>query len=229
MRQNQPIHSVNDLPQRFAVFPLSRVILLPGSRLPLNIFEPRYLAMLDDALRGERVIGMIQPQTEQIMAPLSRQSAASQPALMQVGCLGRLTSFNETGDGRYLITLTGICRFRVQEELPVTTPYRQVIADFSPFAQDLAPAAPADIDREQLLDYLKRYLEHQQFAADWKSVEGAPTVELVNSLAMSCPFETAEKQALLEAPGLLDRSNTLITLIQMTIAGTSKPPEPTLQ
>lgn len=230
MRHNQPIHSVSDLPQRFAVFPLPRVILLPGSRIPLNIFEPRYLAMIDDALKGDRVIGMIQPQTEQTPAAVSSRAAGvDHPALLNVGCLGRLTSFAETGDGRYHIALTGICRFELHEELPVTTPYRQIIANFSPFTHDLASAIAEDVDRDALLDHLKRYLEHQQLSADWKSVENTPTEDLVNSLAMSCPFETAEKQALLEAPDLAARTRTLLTLIEMTIAGPSKPTEPTVQ
>lgn len=229
MRQNQPIYSINDLPQRFAVFPLSRVILLPRSRMPLNIFEPRYLAMIDDALRGERVIGMIQPQTEQIPVSPSRMSGADQPALLNVGCLGRLTSFSETGDGRYLITLTGICRFQIQEELPVTTPYRQILARYTSFAHDLTSSAPEEVNRDDVLGHLKRYLAHQQLSADWKSIENTPTEDLVNSLSMSCPFEVAEKQALLEAPTLSERASTLLTLIQMTIAGNSKPSEPTLQ
>lgn len=230
MRQPRNYLDIGSLPQRFAVFPLARALLLPGSRLPLNIFEPRYLAMIDDALTHDRVIGMIQPHGEQ---PQGRVPVGigglDRPVLYTVGCLGRLVSFSETGDGRYHIILNGICRFQVREELPVTTLYRQVVADFSPFAQDLASVDQGPVDREALLADLKRYLELQGLAADWKAVEATPAKDLVNMLTMNCPFELSEKQALLEAPDLASRAATLMTLLQMAVAGNSPPPDATLQ
>lgn len=230
MRQPRNYLDIGSLPQRFAVFPLARALLLPGSRLPLNIFEPRYLAMIDDALTHDRVIGMIQPHSEQ---PQGRVPVGigglDRPALYTIGCLGRLVSFSETGDGRYHIILNGVCRFQVREELPVTTLYRQVVADFSPFAHDLAHGDQEPLDREALLADLKRYLELHGLSADWKAVENTPAKDLVNMLTMNCPFELSEKQALLEAPDLAARAATLMTLFQMAIAGNSPPPDTTLQ
>lgn len=230
MRQPRNYLDISSLPQRFAVFPLARALLLPGSQLPLNIFEPRYLAMIDDALAHHRVVGMIQPHSEQPVgaAPVDI-SGLDRPRLYSVGCLRRLVSFSETGDGRYHIILNGICRFLMREELPVTTLYRQVVADFTPYASDLAPRDADQIDRRALLADLKRYLEQQQLSADWKAVENTPTEDLVNMLAMNCPFELPEKQALLEAQNLRERAAALMTLLQMAVAGTSPPPDTTLQ
>lgn len=229
MRQPRNYLNIDSLPQRFAVFPLARAILLPGCQLPLNIFEPRYLAMIDDALTHDRVIGMIQPHSEQPPGGVPVGiGGLDRPALYSVGCLGRLISFSETGDGRYHIILNGICRFFVREELPVTTLYRQVVADFTPFASDLAPKDTSQVDRPALLEDLQRYLDQQKLSADWKAVENTPTEDLVNMLAMNCPFELPEKQALLEAPNLHERAAALMTLLQMAVAGTS-PPDATLQ
>ncbi len=229
MRQPRNYLNIDSLPQRFAVFPLARAILLPGCQLPLNIFEPRYLAMIDDALTHDRVIGMIQPHGEQPPGGVPVGiGGLDRPALYSIGCLGRLISFSETGDGRYHIILNGICRFFVREELPVTTLYRQVVADFTPFASDLAPKDTSQVDRPALLEDLKRYLDQQKLSADWKAVENTPTEDLVNMLAMNCPFELPEKQALLEAPNLHERAAALMTLLQMAVAGTS-PPDATLQ
>ena len=182
---------IDDLPLVIPVFPLDGVLLLPGGQLPLNIFEPRYLNMLDDAMSGERIIGMIQ----------TRAGGDHQrPALAPVGCAGRVTSFAETSDGRYLITLTGVCRFRAGEELPVRTPYRQVRADFAPYEADLREEAAGtrtatEIDR--LMIALRRYLDHRGLAIDWGDAEAAPSDALINSLAMALPFDPMEKQALL--------------------------------
>lgn len=229
MRQPRNYLDAGALPQRFAVFPLARVLLLPGGRLPLNIFEPRYLAMVDDALTHDRVIGMIQPHNDQPGGVPVGIGGLDRPQLYSVGCLGRLVSFSETGDGRYHIILNGICRFRVQEELPVTTLYRQVVADFTPYAGDLSPKNAIEVDRTALLADLKNYLAQQRLSADWKAVENTPTEDLVNMLAMNCPFALPEKQALLEAQTLAERAQTLMTLLQMAVAGTEPPADTTLQ
>jgi Lon protease-like protein len=200
-------HSIDSLPAAVSVFPLSGVLLLPRGHLPLNIFEPRYLAMIDAAIAGDRLIGMIQP-TE-------HEDKTLKPALSAVGCVGRLTSYRETDDGRYLITLTGICRFRVAEELAVDTPFRQVRADFAPFAGDLVASADSDFPRERLLDALRGYLSVRDLRADWQSVMAAPGETLVNALAMLCPFEPAEKQALLEAQSWEERVAVLTALLEM--------------
>jgi Lon protease-like protein len=211
---------LGDLPLVIPVFPLDGVLLLPGGQLPLNIFEPRYLNMLDDAMSGERIIGMIQ----------TRAGGDHQrPALAPVGCAGRVTSFAETSDGRYLITLTGLCRFRAGDELPVRTPYRQMRVDFSPYEPDLredgaGERTAADIDR--LLVALRRYLDHRGLAIDWGDAESAPSDALINSLAMALPFDPMEKQALLEAETIFERKATLTALLEIDAAG-SDDDEPT--
>ena len=198
------------MPPIVPVFPLVDALLLPRGRLPLNIFEPRYLAMVDNAMRTTRVIGMIQPSGD----PESRK-----PTLYPVGCLGRITSWSETGDGRVLITLSGLLRFRIKSELKAQTPYRQVEASYTEFARDLEePLDDNSVDRTRLGMCLKSYLKQKNLDADWQSIERAPAEVLVNSLAMICPFNTAEKQALLEALELRDRAHLLTTLIEMTTA-----------
>ncbi|NWG46018.1 MAG: LON peptidase substrate-binding domain-containing protein [Alphaproteobacteria bacterium] len=203
--------SLEDLPRTIPVFPLTGALLLPRARLPLHIFEPRYLAMVDHALAGSRVIGMIQPRPGQEMA--------LRPELYPVGCLGRITSFNETEDSRYFITLGGLCRFRPVEELSTVTPYRQLTVDYTPFAGDLRPAPDADaVDREALGQVLRNYLRKRQLEADWDTINQAPCETLINSLAIICPFEPPEKQALIEALTLADRARALTALIEMAIA-----------
>jgi Lon protease-like protein len=211
-------HSIDELPQTLAIFPLSGVLLLPRGQLPLNIFEPRYLAMVDTALSGSRLIGMIQP--------LESEEDAAKPRLAAVGCAGRIVSYRETDDGRVLITLLGLCRFRVAEELHAMTPFRQVRADYAPFLDDMAEVLPTHFPRERLAAALKDYLARRELKADWGSVMSAPADVLVNSLAMLCPFEPAEKQALLEAPGWQERIATLVALLEM--AGTPAPGGSTL-
>ena len=209
-----------DLPQVVPVFPLDGVLLLPHGSLPLNIFEPRYLNMIDDAMAGDRLIGMVQTRN---------QGDPSRPALAQVGCVGRITSYAETADGRYLITLTGICRFRLGAELPVQSPYRQVRADFAHFEDDLKPAPEATAaDRTSLLSALKAYLEHSGLDIDWRTAEEAPLESLVNSLAMALPFEAAEKQALLEAATPALRRSALVALMRIEAAGDEDNP-PSMQ
>lgn len=209
-----------ELPQVIPVFPLPGSILLSRGQLPLNVFEPRYLNMVDDAMAGDRVIGLIQP----------LGGLGVQPPLARVGCAGRITSFNETSDGRYLITLTGICRFRVTSELQVKTPYRQVYADFAPFEADLrAPDPGADFDRQGFLDALRPYLEHRGLNVDWDTAEAAPQEALINSLAMALPFEPPEKQALLEAETLDARAEALTALLRIEAAANDDDDGPAMQ
>jgi hypothetical protein len=199
-----------DLPLAIPVFPLDGALLLPGGQLPLNIFEPRYLNMIDDVMAGDRLLGMVQ----------TRGGERDLPALAPVGCLGKVTSFAETSDGRYLVTLTGFCRFEIGEELPVRTPYRQVRARFDRFEADLREdEAPGGLDRESFLAALGRYLENRGMAIEWESAQAAPIDALVNSLAMGLPFDAAEKQALLEAVTIEERAATLTTLLEIDAAG----------
>jgi len=204
----QPSRRLEDLPDGFPVFPLPGALLLPGGRLPLNIFEPRYLAMTEDALAAGRLLGMIQPDPQ-------RPRSANGPALYRVGCLGRLSSFSETDDGRYLITLTGVIRFAVAEELPGRRGYRRVRGDFSAFADDFAdPQPPVRIDRDALVAALRGYFAHRGFEANWDAIGKMDDDVLVTTLSMVCPFEPAEKQALLEAD-VSARAATLLALLQM--------------
>lgn len=198
-----------DLPQMVPVFPIDGALLLPGGDLPLQIFEPRYLNLIDDVMAGDRVLGMVQTRPG---------GDRERPGLARVGCAGRITSYAETSDGCYLITLTGVCRFETGEELPFRLPYRQVRAVYQPFAADLdetenaqAPAAA----RSRFAKALKRYLNHRELDIDWETASTAPLEALVNSLAMGLPFDPAEKQALLEAPDLAGRFETLSTLLEI--------------
>ncbi|MGE0827872.1 MAG: LON peptidase substrate-binding domain-containing protein [Hyphomonadaceae bacterium] len=194
-----------DLPRAIPIFPLSGAILFPRGTLPLNIFEPRYLNMIDDALAGDRVIGMIQPAGRG--API--------PPILDIGTLGRITAFAETEDGRYLITLTGIARFRVAQEIESGAPYRKVIADYSAFADDFdAGGGTFDVDRTQLADALMRYSDAMGFKIDWSAVEEAAPEALVHAVASLCPFDPIAKQALLEAPTLSERAAALIVLLE---------------
>jgi len=202
---------MQDLPRTFPVFPLAGALLLPRAQLPLNIFEPRYLAMIDDALARPRIIGMIQPD--------DAKGAAARPALYPTGCAGRITQFAEIGDGRYLVTLTGISRFKLVEELSVATPYRQCRVDYAPYARDLLPNDGADaVDREALLKILSSYLSANKIEADWQGIRQSPTEALVNGLSMLSPYGVKEKQALLEAPDLRTRAEVLIAVTEITLA-----------
>jgi Lon protease-like protein len=200
-------HAYSDLPHSVPLFPLTGAMLLPRGHLPLNVFEPRYLEMVDYALSGDRLIGMIQP-TES-------EETTLKPALSQVGCAGKVIAFQETGDGRYLITLQGICRFRLTGEMESATAWRAGFCDFAAFAGDLAENTGADLPRERLLSALKTYLTSRDMQADWNSVLTAPAEALVNALAMMCPFDPAEKQALLEAQSFHERTSTLLALLEM--------------
>ncbi len=200
-----------DLPSEFPIFPLPGALLLPHGRLPLNIFEPRYLALVDDSLAQGRYFGMIQPNAHAPRVP-------NGPSLYQIGCLGRLSQFAETDDGRYLITLTGISRFRVNDELPIRHGYRRIAADFAPFSADLAtPSTGMGTRREELLGALRPFFTMHDIDANWDAIERMPEAMLVTTLAMLCPFDDAEKQALLEAPTDADRSADLLALLRMSI------------
>ena len=200
-----------DLPSDFPIFPLPGALLLPHGRLPLNIFEPRYLALVDDSLAQGRMFGMIQPNSH---APRSPNG----PSLYQIGCLGRLSQFAETEDGRYLITLTGVSRFRVTDELPVRHGYRRITADFSPFKADLSPPGSGmGTRRAELLDALRPFFAMHDIDANWDAIERMPETMLVTTLAMLCPFDDAEKQALLEAPTEADRAADLLALLRMSV------------
>jgi Lon protease-like protein len=201
----------DDLPALLPVFPLPAALLLPRAEMPLNIFEPRYLAMVDAALAGERVIGMIQPDDK---AGLCAQG----PGLCAVGCAGRITTLAETGDNRYMITLTGIARFRIVEEVAAETPYRICRVTAAPFAGDFDSGGDDKVDRHAVLLTFRAYLEAHNLEADWESVERTPNEALINALAMMAPFGPAEKQALLEAPDLKTRAETLVAITEMTLA-----------
>ena len=200
-----------DLPESIPLFPLPGALLLPRARLPLHIFEPRYLAMLDDCMKTRhRLIGMIQP----------RKGPKGEKRLAAIGCAGRLTQFSETEDGRYMITLTGISRFRLTREITGFTPYIRAEVNWSDFARDLGSSEADDaFDRDGFLDLLGRYFADQHLSTDWEGLKGAETELLVNSLSMLCPFEPEDKQALLEAPTLSTRRETLVTLMEFALRG----------
>ncbi len=197
------------LPAVIPIFPLAGALLLPRGQLPLNIFEPRYLEMVDAALGGDRIIGVIQPEDE--------DTGSFVPPLRSVGCAGRITSYAETGDGRYLITLTGIARFAVLEEVSADTPYRQCRVSTEPYASDFSVRGESDVDRDTLLSAFRAYLDANDLEADWESVDGASNESLVNAIAMIGPYGPAEKQALLEAPDLKTRAETLVALTEISL------------
>jgi Lon protease-like protein len=222
MPMNVAYRGPGDLPDVIPVFPLFGALLLPRGQMPLNIFEPRYVEMVDDALAGRRLIGMIQPE------PAHRKS--ERPKLYRIGCVGRLTQFGETGDGRYLIELTGVARFSIAEELTVTTPYRQCRVDYAPFADDFVARKGEDaVDRKALLAALASFLKANDLKADWEGIENAPNEALVNALAMMSPYGAAEKQALLEAPDLKTRAEILVAVTEIELAKTHTEGEPPLQ
>jgi uncharacterized protein len=202
-----------DLPEVIPVFPLSGALLLPRGQMPLNIFEQRYLALVDDAFRdGHRLIGMIQPD-------VTHSQSEELPTLFHVGCVGRITQLAETGDGRYILELTGVARFRVLEEMTVLTAYRQCKVDYFPFIDDFtARKGENAVDREALLAVLTDFLKANNLKVDWEGVESAPNEALVNALAMMSPYGAAEKQAMLEAPDLKTRAEILIAITEMDLA-----------
>jgi uncharacterized protein len=224
MPMNAIYRGAADLPITIPVFPLPGALLLPRGQMPLNIFEPRYLEMVDDAFRdGRRLIGMIQPDT-------SQPTSEDEPGLFKIGCVGRITQLAESGDGRYLIQLTGVARFHVQEELDVATAYRQCRVSYAPFADDfIARKGEEDVDRKALLDALSAFLKANDLKADWDGIESAPNEALVNALAMMSPYGPAEKQALLEAPNLKTRAEILVAVTEIELAKAGTEGEPPLQ
>ena len=196
---------LRDLPPTLPLFPLPSALLLPGSQLPLNIFEPRYLAMIEDALQTpERMIGMVQPLNDD-------------GTLFDVGCAGRISYFQESGDGRYMIALTGICRFTLQSEQLTDRGYRRATIDWGRFADDLKSSDDRIADRDKLLDVMKKYFSVMSFEADWTQIEQSGNEQIMNTLAAVCPFDVAEKQALLEAQGLAKRADLLIAIMEMAL------------
>jgi Lon protease-like protein len=224
MTHDARIPGFEELPRALPVFPLAGVLLLPSAPLPLNIFEPRYLAMTRDVLASHRLIGMVQP--------TDPADQGKHPALYKIGCVGKIVRFEETNDGRFQIMLLGVARFEVVEELSVATPYRQVVASYAPYRDDLAgeDASAENIDRAGFLAAFRAYSDQLGLKANWDEVEKAPVAPLVNALAVACPFEPSEKQALLEAGDLAARATAM--LVMMRMAGGPHQPggkRPTLQ
>jgi Lon protease-like protein len=201
-----------DMPGTLPIFPLQGVLLLPRGKLPLNIFEPRYLAMVEDALATrDKLIGMVQP--------LAKETRASTQPVYPVGCAGRITTWSETDDGRFLISLTGVCRFAVGEEIATARGYRRVKADFDAYAGDFETAGDGAFDRKRLLAGLRGYFAAEGLQADWDTIESAPDERLVTTIAMLCPFAPTEKQTLLESPGLAERAKAMIGIVEARAHG----------
>lgn len=213
-----------DMPAVIPVFPLTGALLLPRGQMPLNVFEPRYVQMIDAALRTHRLIGMVQPEA-------GREGASGgTPPLQRVGCAGRIVQFAETGDGRYVISLAGVARFSVAQEMAATTPFRQCQVTFAPYAGDFeARRGENEVDRGAVLSALMRFSESAQLNVDWSGIEKAPNEALVNALSMMAPFGSREKQALLEAPDLKTRAETLVAITEMELAKTDPGSQTTLQ
>ena len=211
-----------DLPQRIPVFPLSGALLLPRAELPLNIFEPRYLAMVDHALSGNRLIGIIQP--------TAGRESEHKPPLMKVGCVGRIVSYAETADERMLITLAGVCRFQMVREIEAVTHFRQIVANYHPYAIDLASeGGTSEVNRPALLKAFRDYLTANNMKANWSEVDHAPTDILVNTLSLLAPYDPQEKQALLEAPDLKTRADVLVALTEVALSKMGSGGKPRLQ
>ena len=224
MPMNAVYRGPADLPETIPVFPLPGALLLPRGQMPLNIFEPRYLEMVDDALRdSHRLIGMIQPDP-------SHPGTEDRPSLYKIGCVGRITQLAETGDARYLLQLTGVARFRIVEELKVATAYRQCRVDFTPFLDDfVARKGEERVDRKAVLEALTAFLKANKLKADWQGIESAPNEALVNALAMMSPYDPAEKQAMLEAPDLKTRAEILVAVTEIALAKGQTEGDPPLQ
>lgn len=219
MSINRPYRSASELPTELPLFPLEGALLLPRGQLPLNIFEPRYMAMIDDALAGDRLVAMIQPAPGEVQVDV--------PALAGVGCVGRITQLAETGDGRYIVSLTGVTRFRLGAETGRAKPYRVATLDFSPYAGDFDEAkAEPEVDRAGIMRALREFAEANDLRIDWKGVENAATESLVNALSMMSPFGPKEKQALLEAPDVKTRADVLIAITEMELARASRTQAP---
>jgi uncharacterized protein len=223
MGMNAAYRGPDDCPSVIPVFPLPGALLLPRGQMPLNIFEPRYIAMVDQAIKTDRMIGMIQPDADSDPNSII-------PKLYSVGCAGRVTQLAETGDGRYLITLIGISRFRVEEELPPIDPFRRCRVSFKPFVNDFtARAGETEVDRAGVVKALRDFVDAAHVKVDWRGIEEAPNEALVNALCMMSPFGIREKQALLEAPDLKTRAEVLIALTEIELARGGVSSDSTLQ
>ncbi len=198
-----------DLPDSLPIFPLTGVLLLPTGQLPLNIFEPRYLQMVEDAMASNRLIGMVQP----------KDQSRDKPGIYAVGCAGKITDFSETPDGRYLISLTGVCRFKIVQELNVTTLYRQAQASWAEFKNDIYQKNCPDVNREKLYELLASYFKKQGLSCDWTMIDEAKSGRLITCLSMICPFDPEEKQALLEAPCCESRAKNFMAMLEMALYG----------
>jgi len=212
-----------DLPQTLPIFPLTGVILMPHGRLPLNVFEPRYLALVEDALGNrDRLVGMIQPREPGSEGMTRGGVVPPSPPLYTTGCAGRISMFSETDDNRYLITLVGVCRFELAEELPSTRGYRRVVPNFTPWRTDLDPqnTEHGTIDRESLIRPLRAYFAARNITTDWDAVAQTPDDRLVVTLAMNCPFEPQERQALLECKSMAELTRAVTTLLEMATTTT---------
>lgn len=202
--------TISDLPKQIPLFPMSGALLLPRTDLPLNIFEPRYLLMVQAAMNSERIIGIIQPQ---------QNSEGEKPKLERVGCAGRITSYSEAEDGRLLITITGVCRFNLKREPRVATPFRQAVVDYKPFEIDLVSGIGApSVNRAQLVEAFRQYLEANNMTTNWDEINSVSTEVLVNTLSLLAPYPPREKQALLEAPDLRSRAEVLVALTELALA-----------
>lgn len=213
------LHSINnfeDLPQEIAIFPLRDVLLLPRGNLPLNIFEDRYLNMIDDAMAGNRIIGIIQ------MRQCAGETGGDDDPLYDVGCIGRINNFEETDDGRYLINLRGLCRFSVGEELSLCNGYRRINPLWDAYKDDVSEPACLDLDRERLKNLLAQYFTRHEIACDWDQFDGVPDDKLMTCLSMACPLDAPEKQALLEAGNCAERAQLFLTMLEMAIHLTEK-------
>jgi hypothetical protein len=220
MAGNVAYSGPRDMPGVIPVFPLGGALLLPRGQMPLNIFEPRYMAMIDHALATDRLIGMVQPNPDK----------GDLGGLYPVGCAGRITQFAETGDGRYIITLCGVARFRLLPEVNARTPFLQFSVDWTPFVDDYTPKKGEDeVDRKAVIESLRRFSEENSVQVDWDSVKGAPNEALVNALSMMSPFGVREKQALLEATNLKARGDMLVAITEMELAKAAGGGDTTLQ
>lgn len=210
----------SDMPARIPVFPLRGAILLPRATLPLNVFEPRYLAMLDDVISGQRIIGIIQPASAEAESDPKGESPLSKSAgLRRIGCAGRVTAYQEIDDGRLMITLTGVTRYEIIDEAKTALPYRVASVSYDRFAQDFsAGLGEEQVNRENLLRVLKSYLDQNRLKADWGAIQRASSEVLINALSIMSPYGPEEKQALLEAADLRERANVLVALAEMEMA-----------
>lgn len=207
MRDKTTSQRLENLPDIIPVFPLHGVLLLPRGQLPLNIFEKRYLAMVDDAMRSHRIIGMVQPVIRN-----------DEKSLFSTGCAGKITSYSETDDGRYLVTLTGVCRFRIAKEENTGKLYREVVPEWKDFLADMEEEGSFfNLDRPKLLGLLREYFEIHEMTCCWDSLERVPGARLITCLSMICPFDSREKQALLETRDMEDRTSKLITMLEIAV------------